>query len=89
MACLPCVDAFVDADHSHIETNTDHGHESDHDDLCTPFCVCACCGIFFTVSDLEMDTGLLIISQYAYTLHYSFDYSNEFFKPVWHPPVIK
>ena len=42
MASLPCADEPVENESVSIEAH-DHHEESDHNDLCSPFCTCHCC----------------------------------------------
>jgi len=93
LALVPCSDG-IDFMHSNCETNTeivDKGHnhsDHDHQDLCTPFCICACCGSMATMpTTLDYSGRHLKISTlcvHNYQFNYSFDYS----KGVWHPPAL-
>lgn len=49
LALIPCSDELAvisEAAPAHMHAqNSEHEHpDSDHEDHCTPFCICACCG---------------------------------------------
>jgi hypothetical protein len=53
LSCLPCSDevpamALQISSPAHIPADTDHPADS-HEDLCSPFCQCACCAVACTV----------------------------------------
>ena len=89
---MPCTDGMLQiASHSNIDAvAAEHeDNHSDHQDDCTPFCVCACCGINLTLpsaDDVDMSTpmGHHIVIKSLYSFDYSFDYKEG----IWHPPTI-
>ncbi|SEQ57099.1 hypothetical protein [Neolewinella agarilytica] len=60
LALVPCQDEYAlvapDAPAAVHAANSEHEHhdDSEHQDHCTPFCICACCGAF-----LDSPTELL------------------------------
>ncbi len=93
LALLPCTDgmAISYSDCSSALSSIDyseHHSEHDHEDLCTPFCVCSCCGSFSIIpGTLVYDSSYDLISTcciHSYQSNYTFDYS----KSVWHPPAL-
>ena len=93
LALVPCSDG-IDFIHGNCDSSTEiadnsHNHsDHDHQDLCTPFCTCTCCGSMFTMpttldySDCHSKISTECIHNYQSS--YSFDYS----KGVWHPPAL-
>lgn len=49
LAVYPCSDSMTCADESKLGytlvDNNDHDHSEAEDDVCSPFCECACCSI--------------------------------------------
>jgi len=91
LSIVPCTDGMPQSsNYSHVEfsiTEHDHNH-SDHQDDCTPFCVCACCGSIIILATVQpmVESKSEISTDYLfnYTFEYSFDYSDG----VWHPPSL-
>jgi hypothetical protein len=91
-SCIPCGDAIAAQASSNTETSNkapvDKSEHSDHEDLCSPFCQCACCS---TVSVLH--TPLLL--SHSVTFPDRQVYSGylpkeeiEISLPVWQPPQL-
>ncbi len=92
LSLVPCSDGMdfihVDCNDSTEQVSDSHNHsDHDHEDLCTPFCVCSCCGSTATLpSVMEYNTGKNKISTLCYS-NYQFNYSFDYSKGVWHPPA--
>jgi len=66
----------------------EHNH-SEHKDHCTPFCVCACCGTMIAIPTIHaVSFTKEIQTANAFQFHYTFNYSFDFSKGIWHPPAI-
>jgi len=91
LSIVPCTDGIPQSsNHSDIEVSAaehDHNH-SDHKDSCTPFCVCACCGIMITMPTLQPLVQARVVISTDYLFHYTFDYSFDYSEGVWHPPSL-
>jgi hypothetical protein len=93
LSCLPCADMDVKSlAHTAIEFSqkeANHSHDTAND-LCTPFCVCNCCGVQF----LSYQPAILIDFPVASTLikiaspTYKSIFSSHFFGSIWQPPQI-
>lgn len=95
LSCLPCADAdkqFVYDANAKIlaEKHADHSKEL-HNDLCSPFCVCNCCGVQvlnFTPSlsfNIREDfTALVEKPEIVYKSHFASTFSGS----IWQPPQI-
>jgi hypothetical protein len=47
LSCLPCADGANESiEKNHIAATSHDSHSKDHNgDLCSPFCICNCCGV--------------------------------------------
>ncbi len=88
LTVVPCADGilFSDTD-SEVLITESSPHHSDHADMCTPLCVCACCGVSITLPSNKImveEEPIVIPTQYIFS--YEFEYSFDYIKRVWHPP---
>jgi len=91
LTIVPCSDGIQhSSNHFDKEVlNAEHEHsDSDHQDDCTPFCTCACCGSIVTPPTTKSIVGDKIETSTDYLFHYTFDYSFEFSEGIWHPPSL-
>lgn len=90
LSCIPCSDNNVCSDSTaafdiSAPTHDDHDH---HNDLCSPFCVCICCGMSivpgytFTASAAEIHTHQTTSPTYAS------HFISEVYVNIWQPPKI-
>jgi len=91
LSVVPCTDGMPQTSHSsNTEVSAaehDHNH-SDHQDSCTLFCVCACCGTMITMPTLQPLVQVKVVISTVYLFHYTFDYSFDYSEGVWHPPSL-
>jgi len=89
LSCVPCGDAgeqLLKADQK-ISAATSHEHSAD---LCTPFCICACCGqpvasnINYPVAQTILKPENLNNSKAIYTQ----TFISQFSATIWQPPKI-
>lgn len=85
LAVVPCSDA-QECGLDKIE-HKDHDH-SDHEDTCTPFCTCHCCGSTISFTDILDLDNIEPEHNFNYSFHYSFTYAYDHFGSVWHPPLL-
>ena len=92
LSATPCVDIETEsAAHSasHSSEKDNHSHDK-HNDLCSPFCVCNCCGqqtltyahtitYDFPVQFEEIKTSNSIYTSISH---------SDFFGSIWQPPQI-
>lgn len=70
-----------------ISQNHSDENSTEHEDHCTPFCICACCGtIVFVNFDSEEDNNSIDLSS-TYEFYYPSNYSFTYNDGVWHPPA--
>ena len=91
LTMVPCSDAasgFGDkvcvAEDVHLEQSQD-----EHTDLCTPFCVCNCCGMSMAVSQIKklLPEKIFLLVKADIT-ESGYGYSLLFNAGVWQPPKI-
>jgi len=90
---MPCADGLMSACTSqtnieNVSNESDHNHSEDHEDDCTPFCTCICCGSVIgfpqTVETPSKQNSFLLAKiSFHYDFHYIFDYKDG----VWRPPT--
>ena len=93
---VPCADmfdgeAFQSKDNTEaVAHNHDHEH-SDKTDLCSPFCMCNCCGTF-TIAALKISFAsflqLKVTELPKLKPHYISQFIPHYFGEVWQPPQI-
>lgn len=92
LAVLPCSDRHHNFQNEMIkkEISHHHDHDSDNIDLCSPFCVCACCSIsiaflhnFFACLPLKP----LLLSKEKYLI-FTNNITSVLRGDIWQPPRI-
>ena len=83
---IPCGDDFGTCkEEIHFHASDDHG-DDDHEDHCSPFCACACCGV-------QLGSPVKIaLNYFAKSIEIADftdiqQYSNSS-PPIWHPPKV-
>lgn len=87
LGCMPCADAnpFPSKAQQEVYQTTDQGHE--HNDICSPFCICSCCaGFSFNQPFIEIETFLP--QQGADHSAYYIASLIEVSLPIWQPPQL-
>jgi len=86
MAFWPCSD--MEACDGHMVEHSENHQPTDHQDNCSPFCVCACCGVSieFTPAYNQSESVFALCSDpfSQYELLYAFSYK----KRIFHPPLV-
>lgn len=92
LSVMPCSDAYNDCkDNTEFSDNSQsHSHKSDTNDICSPFCTCACCSVSanpkFTPFSIKI-TKLIAVSKLSFHNREFFLASN-FYGNIWQPPKI-
>ena len=93
----PCADKFdaeVYHNHEHTTETSHHHHDRDHSDttdLCTPFCICGCCGAIsgIVLQESLSDLGKLIdLDLSTFVTYYKPVFIPRYFGEIWQPPKI-
>jgi hypothetical protein len=90
---MPCADMEVNSPaHSSVEfasNHDEHSHDKEND-LCSPFCSCACCGSQMVSYFQATVINIAILSKSIKTQlpTYKSILSSNFFGSIWQPPQI-
>lgn len=94
LSCLPCADADKDVVHDAngkvIAQTHDHSKEL-HTDLCSPFCICNCCGaqiLNFTPSLVITLQELPPMFETKLEITYKSHLASMFSGSIWQPPQL-
>lgn len=93
LSCLPCADMEVNSlAHSSSEVaakHQNHSHEKEND-LCSPFCVCNCCGQQILNFSQEIASQFRKIATEITTQipDYKSILTSNFYGSIWQPPQI-
>lgn len=85
---FPCNDTCNKDNHSApvtVEQAQDH-HEEEND-ICSPFCYCACCAVSFIVANVQMPELVVNFPPATYD-NYSSNFSSSFSTSFWQPPKL-
>ncbi|MFV0531154.1 MAG: DUF6660 family protein [Flavobacteriales bacterium] len=89
LAVQPCQDS-TDRDRGSYEQQSDAHHHEEHQDTCSPFCSCACCGmvspeIKWVLHNTSEELPDFKITHKSY---YKNLYFKEFIESIIHPPIV-
>lgn len=84
LSLVPCSDSAQET----VENIDKEQHSEHSDDKCSPFCICACCGIAISIENTIFEDR----KTYAFNVSHYFTYQTNFTKGfsrlIWHPPAI-
>lgn len=87
---VPCADdasaAQAEAKYE-LSPNALHDNDQNHEDACSPFCICSCCAGFSVVAKLPAALPTLIAHQPTYSSYIS-DRLFSIALPIWQPPQL-
>lgn len=89
LVSLPCADEIVHVEKSKLEQSNPQGKPCNHSeqDGCSPFCVCACCGVVVVMSFVNFDCQPNAIVKTEFLSFYK-DFASSFFQSFWQPPKL-
>jgi hypothetical protein len=88
LTIVPCSDGLNMTHSAKNELTTTHDHNSEHSDLCTPFCSCNCCRTHVNIENAstiyEFHQSIAFLEKDFSNTEFEFtsNYSGSF----WHPP---
>lgn len=91
LSCLPCSDgklfAKKNTTHSVEIAKSQSDHQDTHQDLCNPFCTCACCG---TTTECPKVFSIVetLPDHRTYKDNYSSSSIGSVSLPIWQPPQL-
>ncbi|WP_430981267.1 DUF6660 family protein [Sphingobacterium faecium] len=88
LTMVPCADQVQEATAINITGTQDKGHSDEHQDYCSPFCICSCCSTVLNIEQTNTISFIIVLLEskrkIAYETNlYSFDYSS-----IWQPPQL-
>lgn len=92
LAAMPCADRVSPNSAPVVDLEINHDHEShSHElDLCSPFCICNCCGVHIlnlkTVALFESLPMVTFIKSPIST--YKEEFFSKFSHSIWQPPQL-
>ncbi|CAM4357477.1 DUF6660 family protein [Flavobacterium terrigena] len=91
LTAYPCADKHNDVLVKSSNTSPQHNHSHDEEaDLCSPFCVCNCCGQQ-TLTFLEIQSFQFLVHfqeiKSSISFYKSTSFSN-FYGSIWQPPQL-
>ena len=92
LSCLPCADSEVVSSAASSEVAThqeEHSHDKDTD-LCSPFCVCNCCGVHVLsyAPQLLFEPAPLAVLLSQKEVFYISPTFSSFYGTIWQPPQL-
>lgn len=93
LSISPCCDdgGCVKTNDTYASTATEHHSEDkEHKELCSPFCICTCCGNHISTSKI-LNTSYeisFIDIENNMTTNYTTQFSSKFEVSIWQPPQI-
>lgn len=90
LSIMPCsdVEECMSASQTSISALTDHGNHSHESEMCSPFCVCACCGQDAPIPFDNLVLGGSIRHSAPMGSHYPSGFAPGFYLAIWQPPKI-
>ncbi|MFM9944723.1 MAG: DUF6660 family protein [Bacteroidia bacterium] len=88
MACSDKEDCKYVSTYKSISTATDHSNHDNDVEKCSPFCMCACCGLSYNFSYFPTDLGLNFQTSVIKTSFYNTCFVSEVSFSIWQPPKI-
>ena len=87
LSCLPCSDVGATSEMSKPEVRDYQSNETQHNDLCSPFCHCTCCAGFSVNHFIAL---IATIPQYKSKIQAAYLPSNilDVALPIWQPPQL-
>lgn len=92
LSVLPCSDAYNDCNSNTAltENSQNHDHNTDLNDICSPFCTCTCCSISanpkFTPFSIKI-AKVVAVSLLKFP-NREFSFASNFYGNIWQPPKI-
>ena len=89
LVTVPCADEVIHIEKSKLEQSTPQGKPCNHteQDGCSPFCVCACCGVVVVMNFINYDCQPNSFIKTEFLSFYK-DFTSSFFQSFWQPPKL-
>lgn len=94
LASMPCSDLHNECNstkntQSGLVQNDNHNHKSDHNDFCSPFCICSCCHSIISLISTNTSLNIIAINSIERNIKESiqnFMLISRFLGSIWQPP---
>lgn len=91
LSLMPCTDALGmnTPNTSKTEITQTHNNDTDHNDFCSPFCICSCCNtpVNITFDLLSIKVNNPIASNLKISV-FNFSLASNYYGSIWQPPKI-
>lgn len=90
LSCLPCADMEADSTTSKETASNHEDHSHNENDLCSPFCVCNCCGAQFAsfTTTIYFDIPTITTAIETKESIYKPIFTSNYYGSIWQPPQI-
>lgn len=88
IATLPCKDVHEFSKGLITTVIEAHENHEDHNDNCSPFCLCSCCQASVTVPSFFSNSSVVLSDLSSILFCYNEGYTSSGFALVWHPPKV-
>lgn len=91
LSLMPCTDALgMNAPNtSKTEITKTHNGDAEHNDFCSPFCICSCCN---TPVNITFDSFSIKVNKPVATSLkipvFNFFFASNYYGSIWQPPKI-
>lgn len=92
ISMLPCGDANNECNTTapQTETTQNHSHKTDHNDVCSPFCICSCCSTVanFSIPESRVIEEKTVFAEIQKFPIRDFNFVSNYYGNIWQPPKI-
>lgn len=90
LSMAPCSDAVecTEANLTIVSSSIGHDNHSHEAEMCTPFCICACCGSIVPMTQQRASLSPLDFNSLEITGTYNSILPLEVYHSIWQPPKI-
>ena len=87
ISVMPCNDVHDGAKKAVTTFTEAQDHHENHNDICSPFCICSCCQGFVALTPFHPVTisETILVSNFS---HYSKKFISSAFASIWKPPKL-
>ncbi|GAL85930.1 hypothetical protein MYP_3159 [Sporocytophaga myxococcoides] len=91
LSLMPCLDSFTcEGGKASVTISGNHDHSKDEGDLCSPFCICSCCGVSFLGINIPVffnNQSLKVMEPLGNVPYYSV-FNSYYYHSFWQPPKL-
>ncbi len=90
LSLMPCLDSYTCEDEkASVSISGNHDHSKDEGDLCSPFCICSCCGVSFLGVNIPVffSQSIKVMEPRGNVPYYS-AFNSYYYHSFWQPPKL-